>query len=480
MSIVALIETLVKEILKAEEKFLGNPKDFYSLETAVKCSAENFSAGFLCMVLSEMNEKLCNDAWRKSKYNICRHDKRTLITSVGDVIFDSTYFKRRGQNNDYHYLLEDILGLEAHERFSEAAETAILTEALKTSYEEAAKVIPSKSEITKTTVMNKVHGLTEVLPVKESENKKKFRYLFIEADEDHISEQHGRWSKENKGFISRLAYIYEYKQENPKVKGRKELINTYYFSGLYEDSKGVQKFWEEVQEFIEKNYDSDELQHVFVLGDGGNWIKSAISYVDRSLYCIDKYHMTKYINRAANQMLDEAEIAKENLYRFIHKKQRKEFEEYTERMRASANNQEAIIELQKYALGNWAAVMRSYHSELLSGCSAEGHVSHILSDRMSSRPMGWSQTGADRMSKLRCYERNHGREKIIELVRYSREQRLLKRTGTDDINVTNIPLYEVVSEHYNQSRSYIDRIRATIPGLTAKKTACIRTQLNHL
>lgn len=84
------------------------------------------------------------------------------------------------------------------------------------------------------------------------------------------------------------------------------------------------------------------------------------------------------------------------------------------------------------------------------------------------------------MSKLRCYERNHGREKIIELVRYSREQRLLKRTGTDDINVTNIPLYEVVSEHYNQSRSYIDRIRATIPGLTAKKTACIRTQLNHL
>lgn len=55
--------------------------------------------------------------------------------------------------------------------------------------------------------------------------------------------------------------------------------------------------------------------------------------------------------------------------------------------------------------------------KLLSGCSAEGHVSHVLSDRMSSRPMGWSQTGADRMSKLRGYEKNHGREKIIELVR---------------------------------------------------------------
>ena len=40
--------------------------------------------------------------------------------------------------------------------------------------------------------------------------------------------------------------------------------------------------------------------------------------------------------------------------------------------------------------------------------SAESHVSHVLSNRMSSRPMRWSQTGADRMSKLRCYERNRG------------------------------------------------------------------------
>lgn len=78
MDIVALLEVLVKEIIAAEEKFLKNPKDFYSLETSVKASTENFSAGFLSAVLSSMNERLCNDAWRKLKYNICRHEKRTL------------------------------------------------------------------------------------------------------------------------------------------------------------------------------------------------------------------------------------------------------------------------------------------------------------------------------------------------------------------------------------------------------------------
>lgn len=197
----------------------------------------------------------------------------------------------------------------------------------------------------------------------------------------------------------------------------------------------MKRFWEEIQRYIEQNYDSDELRHVFISGDGGAWIKSATTYVDRSLYCIDKYHMTKYINRAANQMLDEAELAKEKLYRYIYKKQSGRFKAYIEEMLESANHPDPILDLQKYALGNWSAVMRSYHDKLLSGCSAESHVSHVLSDRLSSRPMGWSQTGADRMSKLRCYERNHGREKIINLVRYSREQRKRKRTGTDDVTM---------------------------------------------
>ena len=42
MDIVALLEVLVKEIIAAEEKFLKNPKDFYSLETSVKASTEIF------------------------------------------------------------------------------------------------------------------------------------------------------------------------------------------------------------------------------------------------------------------------------------------------------------------------------------------------------------------------------------------------------------------------------------------------------
>lgn len=480
MNIISLLETLVNEILSAEEKFLKNPKDFYALETSVKSSAENFSAGFLSTVLSGMDASLHKDAWRKLRYTIARHDQRTLITSVGDVVFDSTYFASREKNGGYHHLVEEMMGLDPHERFSEAAETAILKEAMRSSYEEASKVIPSKSKITKTTVMNKVHGIAAQIPFEISEKKKQCEYLFIEADEDHVAEQHGRWAKENKGFISRLAYVYEYKQEDPKATGRKELVNTYHFSGVYEGSKGVQAFWESVEEYIAMNYDPDVLKRVFISGDGAQWIKSGCNYVDCSLYCVDKYHMTKYINAAAKQLLDEADDVKAKLYQYIYKKQRRKFEELTDEMLRSAYNPDTIEELRRYALGNWSAVIRTYHSKLLSGCSAEGHVSHLLSSRLSSRPMGWSRTGADRMSKLRCYAKNHGEEKIIELVKYSREQRSLKRTGTDDCNIKRVTIGEIMNEHYDQARSYIDRIQATIPGMTARRTASIRTQMHLL
>lgn len=53
-------------------------------------------------------------------------------------------------------------------------------------------------------------------------------------------------------------------------------------------------------------------------------------------------------------------------------------------------------------------------------CSAEGHIIHVFADRMSSRSLGWSKTGADKMSRFRIYEKNGGN--MLELVRFQKEK----------------------------------------------------------
>lgn len=200
MDIVTLLDRLVKGLFEAEEKFFDNLKDFNSPEKAVKSSTEAFAAGFLGEVLSDMNKKICGSSWRDGRYSIQRHDTRTLISSVGDVSFECTYFKRLDGEGGYEYLLEDLIGLDRHERFTEEAEALMLAEAFKTSYAEAARVLPSKQEITKTTVMNKIHRLDEEMPHEAAKDLRKAEYLYVEADEDHVAEQHGDGQKTNGSF----------------------------------------------------------------------------------------------------------------------------------------------------------------------------------------------------------------------------------------------------------------------------------------
>lgn len=135
-----------------------------------------------------------------------------------------------------------------------------------------------------------------------------------------------------------------------------------------------------------------------------------------------------------------------------------------------------------YFENNWEAIQKAFHDKHVYGCSAEGHVSNVLSDRMSSRPMGWSETGCDRMCKLRCYVRNNGRAKVVDLVRYRRERELqsrLKMTGTDGM-VEAVERTRYTKEQ-REAYSYIERLQATLGiNSTVKKTLSIREQIGNL
>lgn len=57
-------------------------------------------------------------------------------------------------------------------------------------------------------------------------------------------------------------------------------------------------------------------------------------------------------------------------------------------------------------------------------------MSHVLSSRMSSRPMGWSIKGMSKMAELRAYYYNGG--DMLELVRYQKEN-LQKAVGCKEV-----------------------------------------------
>ena len=104
---------------------------------------------------------LCKDICRHKQYMLQRHDKRELLTLNGAICFNHTLFQKR-EDGSYHYLLDEWLGLDPHERLSSAAE--VLKEAVKSSDSRAAMVLGEDVQITKTAVMNKVYAIQPEIP----------------------------------------------------------------------------------------------------------------------------------------------------------------------------------------------------------------------------------------------------------------------------------------------------------------------------
>ena len=212
--------------------------------------------------------------------------------------------------------------------------------------------------------------------------------------------------------------------------------------------------------------------------------KSGVDRIYKGVFVADKFHLMKYINRVANLEDDKQKTnkTKARFYKYIYKDKLSATRKLLTRIGNKTGRNDVTDDVKIYFINNWDALQRAFHDKHVYGCSAEGHVSNVLSDRMSSRPMGWSETGCDRMCKLRCYVRNNGRSKVVDLVKYRREKALEERlpaTGTDGMIAPD--QRKKYTKAQREDYKYIERLQVSL-GLntTARKTLAIREQIGNL
>ncbi len=98
----------------------------------------------------------------------------------------------------------------------------------------------------------------------------------------------------------------------------------------------------------------------------------------------------------------------------------------------SKTETERIKDCLRYLRNNWEAIT-IYNQEACGGSCTEGHVSHVLSSRLSSRPMGWSRKGLKQMAELRAYCSSGGHVRLEHLqhgeFKHSVSKRLAKKAA---------------------------------------------------
>ena len=326
---------------------------------------------------------------QRDKHNvILRHTKtRKMVSEMGELnLTRKLYFDKAAAR--YFFAVDEILNIEKYSRVEGELKTKLINDATLTSYGKASKL--SNECVSRQTVHNIVKSVTPKKLEAQADGFKSINEIYIEADEDHIHL--------NTGKSAEVKLVYVHEGRHRVCRGRTVLQNVKYFVS----AKKGNEIWDNVADYIYSQYNLKGTE-VHLSGDGANWIKRGLDAIPRAQFHLDKFHVYKSVTDAVSG--DRALRSKIiNGIKFGDSKGVHSL--YLQRWNAlnEVRMRNRLFDSLQYIENNFDSI----DLDAQRNCSAEGHVSHVLSARLSSRPMGWSLAGAERIAQLRAFYFNGG------------------------------------------------------------------------
>lgn len=460
-SIQDFIENGIANLEECEKSLMKNPLNWTDQILGIQQILRKFGAAVISELLEECNTILENSIKRRAFWRIKDRTKKHLLTSVGMIGFTHTRFEHK-ETGKTAYLLDQILGIQPHARISRDLECRLLEEAAQSSYRKAGYTASEQDPVSGQTVMRHVHRLKCIRQTNgQDQEKRRVKQLYVEADEDHIALQFHEKKGDIKRFkghgdngrIIKLVYVHEGIETEGK---RRSLKHRKYFGGYYTGEEN-KRLWEEVKEYIEETYDTDSLETIYFQSDGGGWMKKGIELLGAD-FVLDEFHLKKYVKRMVRSTGEPEREAEVN--EWIKEGKKKELEKWEKEKAAVLEEKEGkkLENSYGYIKRNWKGVRNRVGKKAgVLGSSTESHVSHVISARMSSRPMGWSKEGAKKLSFLRIYWKNGG--KMEQLL--SEERKCEEKRGEEKIlSAAELIHWEKQTKKHNGK--YVDAVQARL------------------
>lgn len=376
------LQTSIEKILQEEASYAEISR--YTMEFS-----QAFYAILLMAVMNCVEEKIHEQIKATNRYHVIdKNRKRTLVTPCGEIELKRHYYKDKETGKSIFWL-DKILKIPANDRIDPFCKALLVEMSADMSYDKVAKIVTG-GRISGQSVCNAVREVG-IIPETAAEMPKTNRNatrVYVEADEDHVSVRH-RSAKQLKDII-----VYE--EKKTVSKGRRRLSQKRVFTGYDSPTE----MWEKVREYLEDAYEPGV--QITIIGDGAAWIKKGLEVIPSSDFALDLFHLSKYARKVTgNRSIAGIYAAiRANDKEWFKEKVRKELLEHPER-------EIAINEGARYILNQWKGARKSLEDESISS-STEAHVSHTLSDRMSTRPMVWGEYNSEIMGSIRAYKENGG------------------------------------------------------------------------
>ena len=374
-----MIAEAVEKLKRDLEIFLAEPG--HGLDEAEQYLGEEISQT-VCTLLGayyvELDAQLREDKAGRREAGLVverRGEKREVISLIGTVRYERTYYRRRA--GGYEYPVDAVVGLELYQRVSGGVGQALVETCCKMSYGKSSEVVTG-GRVSRQTVMQKIRQST--VPEPPTVERKHVAALHIDADEDHATMVGGKHS------IVPLINVYE----GIEKRGKRGICRNKF--NISEFGKKPEALWEEVLDEIERRYDLEGTT-LYLHGDGAPWIRQGLEWLPKCKFVLDRYHKNKALKQAVSGMPRDVGAQYDKLLRTAFAEDDREFfSNVVESMVLNYPEREGKIrDATNYLLDNFDAItICSKDPEATNGGATEPHVSNILSARISSRPMAWS------------------------------------------------------------------------------------------
>jgi len=386
------VETIITQIA---EKFITNlvkslaaGENFSEIERKVAQEIEKCAAEVTGAYLEHLDQSILADkaGRRKAGYTIERRgDERKLLTQFGEVSYRRAYYKKAA--GGYEYLVDSVIEIDSRARVSEGLGLSLANAAKDMSYAKSSRHI-AQEMVSRQTVMSRVRQSES--KTAEIDGLRCVRELHIDADEAHITLRGGKKSEVP------LISVYEGIERRGK---RSYCKNVFHIS---EYGKTPDDLWEQVLYEIERRYDLAGTR-IYLHGDGGTWIQTGLEWLPGAVFVLDKYHKNKAI-KLMTAGLDKK--GRDEFDREIRNALNNEDMEYFEQLTGSLcvqlpDRTETIVQNAGYLnrfVGGISICTKDIGAN--NGGCTEPHVSHVLSARLSGRPMAWSKKTLEKLAPV--------------------------------------------------------------------------------
>lgn len=345
-------EEIVNSLIDNLFNFDNSHIDYFQFINRISEASRKIILATIAETFETIDTVFCNAPSRSEKYYINKSNvSRTITTIVGDLTFKRTYYISKANPNFRFYFVDLIFGLHKYDHYDSIIKDIAITNVFQSSQAQAARDI-SKYE----------------------------KYI-------------GAQDQENDIMVKCFVTFESIKQVG---KNRRALVNRYVFSTTGKNA------WSKFMDHIAKRYDFSKIRHIYLLADGGNWIKNGLHELklyaqNKPQFCLCEFHFKQAINHISSDK-DE----RKNLLEIFNTKPFEEFKKRIDELIAiNPNRKETISNKFNYIKNNKSAIKRMLNLDI--GSSMESHISHFIASMFASRPKGFSTKRIDNYLKLNDY-----------------------------------------------------------------------------